>query len=410
MLTVDSPLTPSLANLLLPEYRSNPYAVYRRLRDQDPVYWDAQWGAWVVTGHSEVMTALRDHRFSAEREIMSVDWAPVEQQAMVEPILRAILRQMLFLDPPDHTRLRTLASKAFTPRVVEGMRHHIQTLVDDLLDQVAKGDTVDIIERLAYPLPAIVIAELLGAPEDERDQFKHWSDDFAAFLDGTALTKEQAVAALGSVGEMMAYFHYLIERRRGSSHNDLLQAMITAEEQGDMLSEEELLTKCVLLLAAGHETTTNLIGNGLLALLRHPDQLRMLQDNPALIGSAVHELLRYDSPVQQTGRRAKEDLHLGGKHIAAGQFVTTVLGAANRDPAQFPDPDKLDISRDASRHLAFGYGIHFCLGAPLARLEGAIALNTIVQRFPALQLASDTAQWKESVVFRSLETLPVLLG
>jgi cytochrome P450 len=305
--------------------------------------------------------------------------------------------------------MRGLVNKAFTPRAVEAMRAHIQAIVDGLLDRLqAAGRTeMEVIADLACPLPAIVIAEMLGVPPEDRDQFLLWSNDFGVILDDVS-TPEAMVRALYGVGEFAAYFRRIVEERQDAPpRDDVLGMLIAAEEDGDRLSNDELLGNCILLLAAGHGTTTHLIGNGLLALLRHPDQLALLRSDPALGAGAVTELLRYDCPVQMTGRVAVDELELGGKTIHAGQHVTMRLGAANRDPAQFPEPDRLDITRRDTRHLTFGYGIHFCVGAPLARLEGEIAFSTMLRRLPGLRLATETPEWDPSTVFRGLNRLPV---
>ena len=403
-------LGPSLLNVLRPEYRDNPYAYYRLLREEHPVVprgGDEDANLWLVTGYLECATVLNDDRFVAQRIGMDLSWLPPGEEQHVGPIYRAISKQLLFIDPPAHTRLRSLATKAFTPRVVEMMRSHIQELVDGLLDEVTPAGQIDVIADLAYPLPAIVIAELLGVPPEHRDRFKQWSDSFARFLDGGQLTPESAAQALRDVGEMMAYFHEVIAYRRTAPRDDLLQALIAAEEQGDRLTEEELLGNLVLLLAAGHETTTNLIGNGMLALLRHPDQLELFKEQPRIAPSAVNELLRYEPPVQATERLASVDVELGGRRIPAGTYVTVVLAAANRDPRQFADPDRLDLRRPDNRHLSFGYGPHFCLGAALARLEGQIALTTLLRRLPNLRLLDETPRWDDSIIFRSLRSLRI---
>jgi cytochrome P450 len=392
----------SLSRLREPQYTANPYALYHRLRAADPVYWDER-GSWVLTRYADVVAALRDSRLSAERFSLDVSGLPEEVQRPV----RALSSQMLFLDPPDHTRLRTLAAKAFTPRVVEAMRLSIQRVVDDLLDAVEARGSFDVISELAFPLPAIVIAQMLGVPPEDRLQFARWTAAFGALLDGALLSAIGLPEALARVSALMGYFQQIIAERRSAPRDDLLQALINAEERGDTLSEDELLGNCILLLAAGHGTTTHLIGNGLLALLQHPDQREELRQTPGLIGPAVVELLRYDSPVQMTGRLAREDLELGGKRIQAGQHVLACLGAANRDPEQFPDPDRLDLHRQAGKQIAFGHGIHYCLGAPLGRLEAEIALRTLLYRFPSLHLETDELTWIGSLVFRGLRALPV---
>ncbi len=397
----------TLKDILEPPYLNDPYVLYRRLRDHDPVYWDEEMNAWVLTRHADVVAVLRDPRFSTAWGSLDTSWIPEEQRALLEPPLHAVSRQILFLDPPDHSRIRGLVARAFTPRMVEGLRPRIQRLVNELLDAVQAQGRMEFIEQFAYPLPAIVIAEMLGVPPEDRSQFIAWTEDFGRLLDGSTLTFEGLLQALRGISEFILYFRQTIEQRRSAPRDDLLQAMINAEEEGDRLSEEELLGNCVLLLAAGHGTTTHLLGNGLYALLRHPEQLRLLRERPEIISSAVMELLRYDGPVQLTSRRPKVDLELAGKHIGAGQEVLTVLGAANHDPEQFADPERLDLQRADNRHVAFGHGPHFCLGAPLARLEAEIALSTLLQRLPNLRLETEEVTRFPSLVFRGLETLPL---
>jgi cytochrome P450 len=397
----------SLAQLLTPEYIANPYALYSQLRTQEPVFWDEQSNVWVLTQYNEAASALRNPRLSAARMTIGTDWIPEELMATLAPPVHALTRQMLFLDPPDHTRLRGLAAKAFTPRIVEALRPRIQLLVDELLDAVQPSGYMNFMQDFAHPLPAIVIAEMLGVPPEDRAQFTVWTNDFGSLLDGGNPSIEGVMQSLSGVAEFMDYFRALIRQRRTAPRDDLLQAMIVAEEQGDKLSEEELLSNCILLLAAGHGTTTHLLGNGLLALLRNPAQLAYWKNDPSVAPYAVAELLRYDSPVQLTSRHPTESIELGGKHIEAGQEVIIVLGAANHDPAQFSQPDQLDLSRPESRHMAFGLGIHFCLGAPLARLEGEIAFNTLLRRLPDIQLATEEVEQVPSTVFRGLMELPV---
>jgi cytochrome P450 len=300
-------------------------------------------------------------------------------------------------------------SKAFTPRVVETLRPKIQAIVGRLLDRVEGAGAMDLIDDFAYPLPVIVICEMLGVPVADRDRFRQWGLDIARGLDSVMLPPDSEVItrSIASRTALTQYFRELIAERRASPRSDLLSGLIAVEEAGDKLTEQELLATCILLLVAGHETTVNLIGNGTLALLRHPDQRQRLRESPALIVSAVEELLRYDGPVQRTARIPSEDVVIGGRRIAKGEMVMPFIGAADRDPAQFPDPDRLDIGRTENRHIAFGLGIHFCLGAPLARLEGQIAINTLVQRLPKLALATDTPQYRQSLTLRGLTALPV---
>ncbi len=396
-------------DLLAPEVRADPYPLYDFLRAWDPVHWSEEAARWILTRYADISAVLRDGRFSADRATQFMRLLGAEEREHLGALEAGLARQLLFIDPPDHTRLRRLVNAAFTPRVVERMRARIQEIVDDLLDAVAPRGRMDVIADLAYPLPSIVIAEMLGVPPADRDRFKRWSDDLAAFIGLSPALVESARRAQGSMLEFADYFREIIAARRAQPGEDLLSALIAAEAQGDVLSEEELLANCILLLAAGHETTTNLIGNGLLALLRHPDALARLRREPDLIRSAVEELLRYDSPVQATARLAKADVEVGGRTIQAGQGVVLLLGAANRDPEQFPDPHALDLARADNRHLAFGAGAHFCVGAPLARLEGQIAIGTVLRRFPDLRLVDAPLAWRESVAFRGLESLPVAL-
>ncbi|HEU5378883.1 MAG TPA: cytochrome P450 [Ktedonobacteraceae bacterium] len=401
---------PSLSQMLDPEYLANPYPLYHQLRSLNPVLWDeGQGGIWVVTGHEEVMTSLRDQRFSAQRMNIGTDWVPEDLKAALEPPIYALTRQMLFLDPPDHTRLRGLVSRAFTPRMIERLRPRIQQIVDELLMPARTRGRVEIINEFAYPLPAIVIAEMLGVPPEDRDRFTIWTDQFGQLLSGSSLTYETLISSLQGVSEFMEYFRAIISRQRNEPKENLIQAMLDAEEQGDTLSESEILGNCVLLLAAGHGTTTHLIGNGLLALLRHPEQMEHLRADSTLLPGAVAELLRYDSPVQMTSRAAKENLRIRDIEIQAGQEVLFVLGAANHDPAQFTHPDTLDVCRPENRQMAFGQGIHFCLGAPLARVEAEIAFGTFLRNFANPRLENETVEWFPSQVFRGLSELPVSL-
>ena len=389
-------------NPLDSDFVADPYPTYHRLRREDPVHLSPL-GFWVLTRYEDVVAILRDGR-AAKEAIQEVVAAKLGIQASARTAL-----SMLDRDPPDHTRLRALVSKAFTPRVVERLRPHIQEIVDGLLDGVECRGTMDLIEEFAYPLPVIVICEMLGVPIADHERFKGWGLDIARGLDSVLLPPDSPVRerALAARGGLAAYFRELIAERRTSPRDDLLSALIAAEEAGDSLSEEELLSTCILLLIAGHETTVNLIGNGTLALLRHPDQLRRLRETPALITTAVEELLRFDGPVQRTARVPNADITVGGRTIKEGELVMPFLAAADRDPAQFPDPDRLDLGRTENRHIAFGWGIHFCLGAPLARVEGQIAINTLVQRFPKLALATAAPEYRPSLTLRGLARLPV---
>jgi pimeloyl-[acyl-carrier protein] synthase len=388
-------------NPMDPAFVADPYPTYRRLRAEDPVH-HSPLGFWVLTRYDDVIAALRDPRLAKEAIAAFV-------AARFGAPMPALGLSMLDRDPPDHTRLRSLVSKAFTPRVVEGLRPRIQQIVDGLLDRVQSAGSMDLIEEFAYPIPVIVICEMLGVPVEDHERFKGWSLDIARGLDSVLLPPDSDVPrrSMAARGALADYFRELIARRRASPRADMLSGLIAAEEAGDRLSENELLATCILLLIAGHETTVNLIGNGTLALLRHPDQLRLLRGNPGLIAGAVEELLRFDGPVQRTARIPSEDVVIDGHTIAKGEMLMPFIGAADRDPAQFPEPDRLDITRTDNRHIAFGWGIHFCLGAPLARVEGQIAINTLVQRLPKLALATDAPEFRQSLTLRGLKSLPV---
>lgn len=394
-------------NPFLPEFHENPYPFYHRLRSLDPVHWSDIAGRWVLTRYSDCVAVLRDAtRFSADPNTWSGFTDFVAAQGGPGPLMEMETNWMLLKDPPDHTRLRTLVTKAFTPRIAEGMRPRVQAIVDNLLDNVQTAGRMDLIAELAFPLPTFVICEMLGVPVEDRDQFKGWTRDLARSLD-PIVTPEIIAAADQATVAFADYFRSLVATRRKNPQNDLLSGLIAAEEQGDHLSEGELLATAILLLGAGHETTMNLIGNGTLALLRNPDQLEKLKRDPTLMPSAVEEFLRYDGSVQMTARTALVDAEIGGKIIAKGVQAIIVLGAANRDPAQFPDPDRLDITRQDNRHIVFGYGIHHCLGAPLARVEGQVTINTLLRRMPNLQLTGEPLEWRETVTLRGLKALPV---
>ncbi|MDP9364715.1 MAG: cytochrome P450 [Chloroflexota bacterium] len=404
-------VAPNLLDDLLTSsaFVADPYPVYDRLREEAPVYRSEAVGAWVLTRYDDVAATLKDPRRLSSRGRFSavLDRLEPDERPRFRPLEDHFAVGLLGSDPPDHTRLRGLINRAFTPRVVEALRPRVQQIVDGLLDAVRDRGGMDAIADFAYPLPATVIAELLGAPHDTLDEFKRWSDGILSFQ-GTGQTSPETLdRAQRDLLEMRAFLTELLEHRRHAPADDLLSRMVAAEADGDKLSSAELLTTCVTLLTAGHETTTNLIGNGLLSLLRHPDQLRRLRDDPALMPTAVEEMLRFESPLQRNPRRVAEDLELGGQTLRRGDFVLQVLGAANHDPARFPDPHRFDVARQPNRHLAFGHGIHFCLGAPLARIEAPIALGALIERFPDLRLATDAPDWQPHGLLRALKALPV---
>jgi cytochrome P450 len=396
--------TPDFAGLIqVPGFLDDPYPWLHAVRQTAPVLETPF--AWVLTRYQDCAVAVRDQRL-ANDERLADNYGVTTQPREAEDIA------MLFLDPPDHTRLRSLVSKAFTPRTVARLRARIEELVDERLAAVAErgADTMDVITELAYPLPVIIICELLGVPPDDHATFQGWSRALAAGVDPSPLlTPEQHDRFAQAELAFTDYFDQLLERRRQTPGDDLLSALIAVGEDGDRLSSTELKRLGMFLLVAGHETTVNLIGNGVLALLRNRDEMVRLQEDPRLDRQAVEELLRFDSPVQLTQRISRDDYEIGGVTIPKGQTVIPLLGAANRDPEAFAEPDRLDLRRDdAHRHLAFGGGHHYCLGAALARLEGQVAIGRLVRRFPDLDLAADPVR-RQTMTLRGLDELLVTL-
>ena len=398
----------AVSNLFGKEMIADPYPVYHRLRAMSPAHWVEPLNSWVLTSYADVAAVLRDgSTFSSER-VAHV--ARRLGRAELESMFAMRSEAMLNTDAPKHTRLRSLVSKAFTPKAVEAMRPTIQGLVDEYLDAAtAGGGPFDLMTGLAYPLPVSVIAAMLGVPREDRERFKGWSDAITAVANvAPGLTDDLLDQAATAYRELTDYFRSAVARMKDSpaAEAGLLAAMAAAHEAGDRLSEGELYANAILLLNAGHETTTNLIGNGTYALMRFPDQMTRLRDEPAILDSAVEELLRFDSPVQFTNRMARADATIGAAAVKAGQSVMCILGAANRDPAHFADPDRLDLGREDARHVAFGMGPHYCLGAPLARLEGSIVFSTLLRRFPNLHLAPGrTPEYRDNFNLRGLTAL-----
>jgi cytochrome P450 len=374
---------------------------------RDPFHRSVPLGGWVLTRHADISAVLRDPRFLTDARKIPRFKRMQEQRIAAGEITREEIdaQSMLGLDPPDHTRMRSLVSKAFTPRAVEALRPRIEQLVDEMVERCAQNGSFDLIRDIAYPLPVIIIAEMLGIPPEDRDQFKRWSDDMA--LSVGISTRDEERKARDAQRALRDYILPILQERRREPREDLLSALVVAEEAGDKLSLMEVHNTIGLLLVAGNETTTNLIGNGMLALMQHRDQFDRLRADPEMIGTAVEELLRYDSPVQGTSRHPLEDADVNGYPVKAGQELFLMIGAANRDPAQFRDPDTLDIGREDNRHLSFGNGIHYCLGAPLARIEGPLAINALLERFPRIRPATDKLDWGDNIVLRGLRSLPV---
>jgi pimeloyl-[acyl-carrier protein] synthase len=428
----------SLLNLQREEIRTNPYPFYEQLRNHDPVHWDEELGFWVLSRYADIDSLYTDDRFSRAQGLMrGFQRLSESERQIVEPVYHSFSKTVFYADPPYHTHLRGLMNHAFTPRRVERLRPYIQRIVDELLASAqSNGATIDVIRDLAYPLPVMVIAELLGLPASDRDRFKQWSDDLFAIL-GTVRHKpsELLERAAQSLNEMSDYVKDLSRKRRASPQDDLLTALLAVTEEDALacphphgssmphgtpeltrdqatsstLTEEELVSNINILLSTGHETTTHLIGNGLLALIQHPAQMQKLQSQPAMLSSAIEEMLRYDNPVQITYRSALEEAEINGKLIRKGDLVNSILGSANRDPQRFSNPDHFDITRNEGRHLGFGIGIHFCIGAPLVRLEAEIVFETILRCFPKINLATETLEWQEHPIFRGLKSLPVHL-
>jgi cytochrome P450 len=394
----------SLFHLLDPAVVADPYPLYRRLRAEDPVHWDPFLHAWVVTRYADVVTVL--HRCSA-RATPTPEQLTAVGLAALTPVAQVMVRQMLFMDPPAHTRIRSLAAAAFTPRRVEVLCGHIQDIVDRLLDRVVAAGRMDVMADFANRLPAIVSAEMLGVPAEDHERLKIWSAEFAAVLGAFQHDPERAATILRATQDMIDYFRDAIAEQRAWPREGVVHALLTAEIDGDRLTEDEVVANCLITMVGGQETTTNLIGSGLLALLRHPDQLELLLRDPSLMPAAIEELLRYVSPSQQTTRVAPEDIVLGGQRVRAGQKVIAVMAAGNRDPERFPDPDRLDVTRPDNRHLAFGWAAHFCFGAPLARVEARIAFETMLRRLLDLAVEPGPLAWRPHLALRGLVALPV---
>jgi cytochrome P450 len=387
-------------------FMEDPHAVYRALRERDPVHRSRMLRGWVFTRYDDVSALFRDSRMSAN----FVHQAGFERMKKIQ--LKAGRTEdeferptMLNSDPPRHTRLRGLVSKAFTPRAVQALEGRMTQIVSELLDATTGQGEFDVIDALAYPLPVIIISEMLGVPAEDRERFRHWSDEVVRGL-GVA-TIDDLRASIRAGRELNAYLEPIAEARRREPRDDLLSGLLQAEEAGDRLSMDEVFQTVVLLLVAGNETTTKLIGNGLRALLEHPEQFELLRKRPELIDSAVDELLRWDGPVHATGRAAREEFEFQGARIQKGQMVMFGIAGANRDPARFEDPETLDITRQDNPHLSFGHGLHFCLGSALARLEARSALSGLIERYPTLKLATEKPVWGPNVVLRGLAELPV---
>ena len=394
----------SLHRLLDPAVLANPYPLYKELRDRDPVHWDPFLHAWVVTRYEDVLHVLM--RFSASRT-PTPEYFEAMGMRELAPIANLMVRLMLFQDGQAHTRLRSLCACAFTPGRIAALRQHIQDIANQLIDRVCDSGTMDVVADFAGPLPSIVTCEMLGVPAADSEMLRGWSADFAEMLGNFQHNPERSRHMLETVDNMTEYFQAAVREQQVRPRPGLVHALISAETDGMRLTEDEIVASLIVTMVGGQETTTNLIGNGLVSLLRNPEQLELLRNDRSILTPAVEELLRYESPSQQTARLAPEDTEIGGKKIRKRQAVIAVMAAGNRDPERFPEPDRLDLQRSDNRHLAFGWAAHYCFGAPLARMEGQIAFDTLLRRLPNLSLPPQEYVWRDNLGLRGLTSLRV---
>jgi cytochrome P450 len=394
----------TLLRLLDPDVSSNPAALYHTLRAHDPIHWDPYMHAWVVTSYAEVVTVVMN--YSADRT-PAPEYLDRLGLSFMKPFSEMMLQQMLFMDAPMHSRLRGLCSVAFTPRKVEMLRADIQAIADGLIDQFAEAGELDMIADFANPFPAIVTAKMMGVPTDDHHQLGKWVIDIAEVLGNFQHHPDRVAEIVRSLQELEAYVADRMRELRKSPNSGLIYSLMTAEVDGQRLTDQEVIASTIITMIGGHETTTNLIASGFLTLLRNPEAFEKLRSNPEIAASAVEELLRHESPVQHTARIAPAEVELGGKTIRKGSRVVAVLAAANRDPNRFPDPDRLDLLRQDNRHVAFGWGAHFCFGAPLARMEGQIAFNTLMRRLARPELREESLEWRDNAGLRGLTRLRI---
>lgn len=397
--------------LLSPDFFVDPYPVYARLRSEDPVHWSKDWNCWVISRYSDVLACMRQdgRKFLASGRFgSSVEMLPEKIRADYDPIKQHYSVGLLHSDPPDHTRLRSVLNKALTPQVIEEMRPRIEVIANDLLDKVQDTGKMEVISDFASPLPSIVTLDLIGLPLEDREQLKEWAYEISTFSAANRLTVDIAERSQRNLLQAREYLESVAAKRLNEPRDDIISRLVGVETQDGGVSMGELLSTTVTFLNGGHTTTASLISSGLFALFQNPDQLRKLQDNPSSVPMAVEEFLRYDAPNQRTTRTVKEDIEIGNNTIQQGQTIMMLIGSANRDSEQFTDPDSLDIDRKPNRHLSFAMGPHFCIGASLARLEAEIAFNTMLRRFPNMQLEHDELEWQSDAQIRSLKSLPVV--
>ena len=401
--------TLELDNWLTPEFLANPYSTFQALREHDPVHWNALLSFWIATSFDDVVAITQDRRFSSARALLDASLAelPSDDVSGMQAINTYLTMFMQGMDPPLHTRQRQLIHKTFTPRLIERMRERTQAIVDEQLDKVQKKGEFDLIADLAYPLPSTIIFELLGIPLDLREQVKKSSETITAFVSLVRPEPGQVQQMVASLQDVATALRPIIAERRANPQGDLFSQMVQAEENGERLSDQEIIILVTMLLFAGHETTTNLLGNGVLALLRHPDQFNLLKSDLSLFTATIEEMMRYYPHVQMVTRFLAEDVEFKGKQLHKNDCIMLGFAASGRDPEHFANPDSFDITRKPERNLSFGYGIHFCIGAPLARLESQIALTELVKRMPNLRLVNEVADWRPSIAMRGLKSLPL---
>jgi cytochrome P450 len=409
----ENPANPVRKALFTDAFVQDPYPTYHRLLEEGPLHFvdvgGGMWGIWAVFSHAVCSAVAKDSRLSAKRIDRMLVTLPFDRQEEFKDLVRMLGMWMIFIDPPEHTRMRKLMNKGFSPSATEALRPQVEKVVDRILDSLAHVSQADLVNELAYPMPVRVISELLGVPETMENSFLQWSAAIAEFNGSPGRTIEHAQNAQNAVLALTDFFRKAVAERRRNKDNDLISLLIDIEAEGEVLTEEELYAQCVMLLFAGHETTRNLIASGIYSLLREPEKMAELRESPALIRTAVEEFLRFESPIQYTARVAMEDIALCGVRIPKAQPILCMLGAANRDPKQFKDPDTLNLNRLNNQHLAFSAGPHFCIGSQLARMEGQVAILKIVQRFPKMRLAQP-AEWTPNFGFRGLKSLPVEFG
>ena len=394
------------------EILQNPYPTYARMHEEGPLHYvdvGSKWAVWAIFSHADCSAIAKDPRLSAKRAQQMLLPLPFSSHAEFSELARMLGLWLIFMDPPEHTRLRKLMNKGFSPAAIEGLRPQVEAIVDQMLGSLRHGSEIDLMREFANPMPVRIISAMLGVPQELHETFVNWSRAIAVFRGSPDRTVEQARAAQDALVQMTDFFRKTVAERRRNKGNDLISLLIDIEEDGEVLTEEELYAQCIALLFAGHETTRNLIGNGMYTLLQHPQETTELREKPEIIRTAVEEILRYESPVQFTARVLKEEIEVCGQRIPAKWSILCMLGAANRDPKQFKEPNRLNLKRLNNQHLAFSAGPHFCIGSQLARLEGQIAILKLVQRFPEMKLTGPKPEWAATFGFRGLKGLPVIL-